>query len=409
MRVQSEPCDFEKHPLMVTSAAVGNGERNMKKRILITREVFDEVLALLAVHFEIDANQADAVLSAEELANRLADKDGAMIALTERIDGELLSRCPRLQAVCNIAVGYNNIDLAACSAHGVMATNTPGVLDDTTADFTWTLILAAARRLTEAERYLRDGKWEKWKLKQLLGLDIHQATLGIIGMGRIGQAVACRALGFDMEVLYHNQNRVSPEIESACRARYVGKEELLRSADIVTLHVPYNQQTHHLIGARELSLMKKSSILINAARGGVVDDNALIEALRFGIIAGAGLDVFEGEPALHPGFRELKNVVLSPHIASSSEKTRLKMAMKAAENLVAALTNGNPNAIVVVTPNWNPGGVCPCVYNNHPIGVWYTGSQWAIFNQDIAAMPVNASFNVYVDANYKLYLPLIMR
>lgn len=349
MRVQSEPCDFEKHPLMVTSAAVGNGERNMKKRILITREVFDEVLALLAVHFEIDANQADAVLSAEELANRLADKDGAMIALTERIDGELLSRCPRLQAVCNIAVGYNNIDLAACSAHGVMATNTPGVLDDTTADFTWTLILAAARRLTEAERYLRDGKWEKWKLKQLLGLDIHQATLGIIGMGRIGQAVACRALGFDMEVLYHNQNRVSPEIESACRARYVGKEELLRSADIVTLHVPYNQQTHHLIGARELSLMKKSSILINAARGGVVDDNALIEALRFGIIAGAGLDVFEGEPALHPGFRELKNVVLSPHIASSSEKTRLKMAMKAAENLVAALTNGNPPDLL------NPG------------------------------------------------------
>ncbi|MBW6484844.1 MAG: D-glycerate dehydrogenase [Syntrophobacterales bacterium] len=314
----------------------------MKKKILITREVFAEALDLLAAHFEVEANQEDRVLTAEELAKRLADKDGAMIALTERIDGELLGRCPRLKAVCNIAVGYNNIDLAACSAHGVMATNTPGVLDDTTADFTWTLILAAARRLTEAERYLRDGKWEKWKLKQLLGLDIHQATLGIIGMGRIGQAVARRALGFDMEVLYHNQNRVSPELESACRARYVSKEELLSRADIVTLHVPYNQQTHHLIGAQELSRMKKSAILINAARGGVVDDKALIAALRSGTIAGAGLDVFEGEPALNPGFRELTNVVLSPHIASSSEKTRLRMAMKAAENLVAALTAGNP-------------------------------------------------------------------
>ncbi len=314
----------------------------MKKKILITREIFDEALALLAAHFEIEANQEDRVLTPEELASRLADKDGAVIALTERIDGEILSRCPRLKAVCNIAVGYNNIDLAACSAHGVLATNTPGVLDDTTADFTWTLILAAARRLTEAERYLRDGKWEKWKLKQLLGLDIHRATLGIIGMGRIGQAVARRALGFDMEVLYHNQVRLSPEIESVCRARYVSKEELLSRADIVTLHVPYNGQTHHLIGAKELGLMKKSAILVNAARGGVVDDSALIEALRSGGIAGAGLDVFEGEPALNPGFLELTNVALSPHIASSSEKTRLKMAMKAAENLVAALTTGNP-------------------------------------------------------------------
>src|SRR3989339_1039892 len=219
-------------------------EDRMKKNIFVAREVFGEFLDFLAPHFEVQANQEDKVLTGEALALVLADKEGAMTTLTERIDENLLSRCPRLKAVCNIAVGYNNIDLTACNAHGVMATNTPGVLDDTTADFAWALILAAARRLTEAERYLRDGKWEKWKLKQLLGLAIHQATLGIIGMGRIGQAVACRALGFDMEVLYHNQNRVSPEIESACRARYVGKEEPLRSADIVTLHVPYNQQTH---------------------------------------------------------------------------------------------------------------------------------------------------------------------
>ncbi len=314
----------------------------MKQKIFIAREVFAEALDFLAPHFEIEANQADTVLTAEELADFLADKDGAMIAMTDRIDENLLSRCARLKAVCNIAVGYNNIDLVACSAHGVLATNTPGVLDDTTADFAWALILAAARRLTEAERYLRDGRWDKWKLKQFLGLDIHHATLGIIGMGRIGQAVARRALGFEMEVLYHNQNRVPPEIESACRARYASKEELLGRADIVSLHVPYTAQTHHLIGARDLSLMKKSSILVNAARGGVVDDNALIEALRSGVIAGAGLDVFEGEPALHPGFLELTNVVLSPHIASSSEKTRRRMAMRAAENLVAALTTGNP-------------------------------------------------------------------
>lgn len=321
----------------------------MKKRILVTREVFEEVLDFLAPHFEVQANQEDSVLTAEELAAALADKDGAMVALTDRIDARLLDRCPRLKAVCNIAVGYNNIDTAACSSHGVMATNTPGVLDDTTADFAWTLILSTARRLTEAERYLRDGKWEKWKLKQLLGMDVHHATLGIIGMGRIGQAVARRALGFDMEVLYHNQRPVPPEIESACRARYVPREELLARADIVSLHVPYNQQTHHLIGAKELALMKKTAILINAARGGVVADNALVEALRSGAIAGAGLDVFEGEPTLHPGFLELTNVVLSPHIASSSEKTRLRMAMKAAENLVAALTTGHPPNLL------NPG------------------------------------------------------
>jgi len=314
----------------------------MKKRVLVTREVFDEVLDFLRPHFDVQANQEDAVLNAEELAEALVDKEGAMIALTDRVDDTLLSRCPDLKAVCNMAVGFNNINLAACTAHRVMATNTPGVLDNTTADFAWALILATARRLNEAEQYLRDGKWREWKLKQFLGLDVHHATLGIIGMGRIGQAVARRAIGFEMEVLYHNRNRVSPEIESACRARHVPREELLRKADIVSLHVPYDPQTHHLIGRPELSLMKTSAILINAARGGVIDDEALIEALQSGLIAGAGLDVFEGEPAIHSGFLELTNVVLSPHIASSSQTTRFNMAMKAAENLVAALTTGNP-------------------------------------------------------------------
>jgi glyoxylate/hydroxypyruvate/2-ketogluconate reductase len=314
----------------------------MKKQIYVTREVFGEVLDFLASHFTVTANQEDAVLGKDGLALALADKDGALTTLTERIDTDLLRRCPKLRVVCNIAVGFNNIDLEACNAHGVMVTNTPGVLDDTTADFTWALILATARRLNEAEAYVREGRWDKWRLKQYLGLDVHHATLGIVGLGRIGQAVAHRALGFEMEVLYHDVRRALPEIESACRARYVTKEELFRRADIVTIHVPYSQETHHTVGAPEISLMKKTAVLIHAARGGVLDDVALVEALRRGVIAGAGLDVFEGEPALHPGFLALKNVVLSPHIASSSEKTRFKMAMMAAQNCVAALTTGNP-------------------------------------------------------------------
>jgi len=314
----------------------------MKKRILAAREVFQEVLDFLAPHFEVQANQEDRVLTADELALALADKEGALTTLTEKIDETLLSRCPRLKAVCNIAVGYNNIDLSACNARGVMATNTPGVLDDTTADFAWALILAAARRLNEAEAYVRQGLWDKWKLKQFLGLDVHHAVLGIVGLGRIGRAVARRAAGFEMEVFYYDVRRAAPEIEAACRASYVSKEELFRRADIVTIHVPYSRETHHTVGAREIALMKKAAILIHAARGGVLDDAALVEALRAGAIAGAGLDVFEGEPAIHPGLKELPNVVLSPHIASSSESTRFKMAMMAAENLVAALTSGNP-------------------------------------------------------------------
>jgi gluconate 2-dehydrogenase len=314
----------------------------MKKKILVTREVFEEVLDFLARHFEVTANQEDKVFSGEALVQAFADKEGALTTLTERIDEELLLRCPKLRAVCNIAVGFNNINLGACDAHGVMATNTPGVLDDTTADFAWALILATARRLNEAEAYVREGRWDKWKLKQFLGLDVHHAVLGIVGLGRIGQAVARRAAGFKMEVLYHDVRRATPEIETACRARYVTREELFGRADVVTIHVPYSPQTHHCIGAPEIALMKKSAILIHAARGGVVDDAALVEALRRGAIAGAGLDVFEGEPAIHLGFLELKNVVLSPHIASSSEKTRFRMAMMAAENLVAALSSGNP-------------------------------------------------------------------
>src|SRR3989338_5543356 len=308
-----------------------------KAKVLIAREVFQEQLDYLVRHFEVDSNQADTPLTPAQLAERLADKDGAVITLSERIDAALLAKCPKLKAVCNIAVGFNNIDLKACTERGVMATNTPGVLNDSTADFTWALILATARRGAGGA-----GRWSGWKLKQFLGHDVHHATLGILGMGRVGQAVARRARGFDMTVLYHNTRRLSAEVEKSCHAAYVSMDELLSRSDILTLHVPYSPATHHIIGAPELAKMKPTAILINAARGGVVDDAALIEALKRGTIAAAGLDVFENEPALHPDFLKLTNVVLTPHIASSSETTRRRMAMLAAENLVASLTTGKP-------------------------------------------------------------------
>ncbi|MGA9031889.1 MAG: D-glycerate dehydrogenase [Sulfuricaulis sp.] len=310
--------------------------------MLVTREVFDETLEYLARFFEVESNQSDAPLTPAQLADRLADKEGALTTLSERVDAALLAQCPTLKAVCNIAVGFNNIDLKACTERGVMATNTPGVLDDSTADFTWALILATARRVTESEAWLRAGQWSGWKLKQFLGTDVHHATLGILGLGRIGQAVARRARGFDMTVLYHNTRRLSEEVEKSCHAAYVSMDELLARADILTLHVPYSPATHHIIGAAQLAKMKNMAILINAARGGVVDDQDLIEALQQGRIGGAGLDVFENEPKLDQRFLGFKNVVLTPHIASSSETTRRNMAMLAAENLVAALTTGKP-------------------------------------------------------------------
>jgi lactate dehydrogenase-like 2-hydroxyacid dehydrogenase len=314
----------------------------MRLKVLVTREVFDEVLDYLAGHFEVESNQSDRPLGADELAARLAGKDGAMTVLTDRIDEALLARCPKLRAVCNIAVGFNNFDLKSCSARGVAATNTPGVLDAATADFTWALILATARRLTEAEAWLRAGEWKGWKLKQFLGMDVQGATLGIIGMGRIGQAVARRAHGFDMPVIYYNRKRLDPGIERECRATYASLEEVLAQADIVTLHTPYSLESHHLIGAAQLARMRKSAILVHAARGGVVDDAALIAALKNGTIAAAGLDVYENEPALNPEFLTLKNVVLAPHIASATTNTRRNMAMLAAKNLVAALSGERP-------------------------------------------------------------------
>lgn len=314
----------------------------MKPKILVTREVFDETLEYLGQHCEVESNQADVPLAPESLAQRLQDKQGLMCSLTDRIDDRLLARCPRLKVAANVAVGFNNIDLAACTARGVMATNTPGVLDDSTADLAFALMLATARRLTEAESYIRTGKWKGWHLKQLLGVDVHHATLGIIGMGRIGQVIARRAQGFEMRVIYHNRTRLAADIEQRLNASYASKDELLAQADFVVLQMPYSPETHHLIGAADLKKMKPGAILINSTRGGVVDDAALIQALKNGTIRGAGLDVFENEPKLDPGFLELKNVVLAPHIGSSTEATRRAMAMTAAKNAVAALTGSTP-------------------------------------------------------------------
>jgi gluconate 2-dehydrogenase len=314
----------------------------MKQKILVTREVFDETIDFLKTHFEVDSNQADRLYARDELIAKLQGKAGVQTSSSDRIDAELLVKCPTIRAVCNTAVGYNNIDVDACTRHGVMVTNTPGVLTDSVADYSMGLVIATCRRMTEGESYLRKGEWKGTFLKQMLGQDVHGATLGIFGFGRIGQAIARRARGFDMKILYHSRNRAAVDAERESGAVYIGKEELLRMADVVLLILPFKPETQHFIGAKELALMKPSAVLINMARGGIVDDAALIDALKKKTIWAAGLDVYENEPRLNPGFLELSNVVLSPHIASASEPTRKAMAMTAAKNLVAALSGQIP-------------------------------------------------------------------
>ena len=311
----------------------------MKPKVLVTRRLFDEVAARLGEHFEVDYHDSDDALSAEELTARLADKVGVMLVLTDKINAQILAGAPQLKVACNVAVGYNNIDVPACTAHGVMATNTPGVLNETTADMVWALLMASARRVVAADKWTRDGQWQAWRfLDKWLGQDVHHATLGILGMGRIGQAIARRAQGFEMRVIYYNR---SPQTETA-GASYVDKATLLSQSDFLVVMVPYSPATHHLIGAAELAQMKPTAHLVNVARGGVVDDVALIAALKNRQISGAGLDVFEGEPTLNPGFFELDNVTLTPHIGSSTRATRMAMAMCAADNLIAALSGQRP-------------------------------------------------------------------
>jgi len=314
-----------------------------KPRVLVARAIFPSVIERLAQHFEVETNQADDVWSKEELTRRLSDKVGAFTTSSERIDAAVLDACPHLKIVANMAVGYNNFDVDAMTARGVLATNAPDVLTETTADFGFALLMATARRVTESEHFLRAGQWTKWNYEMFSGSDVHGSTLGILGMGRIGQGIAKRgAHGFGMNVLYHNRSRLGPELEAACKARYVSKEELLRSADHLVLVLPYSASSHHAIGAAELALMKRTANLINIARGGIVDDAALAQALRDKTIAAAGLDVFEGEPAVHPGLLTVPNVVLTPHIASATVPTRLAMGNLAADNLIGYLVNGTP-------------------------------------------------------------------
>jgi gluconate 2-dehydrogenase len=314
-----------------------------KPQVLVARAIFPETIARLEAHFDVESNQSDQIWSRAELIARLQGKQGVFTTGAERIDAELLDACPGLKIGANMAVGYNNFDLDAMTARGVLGTNTPDVLTETTADFGFALLMAAARRITESEHFLRAGLWERWRHDLFAGADIHGSTLGIIGMGRIGQGVAKRgAHGFGMRVIYHNRSRLDAKVEADCKAAYVSKEELLKTADHVVLVVPYTPASHHVIGAAEIALMKPTATLVNIARGGIVDDAALAAALRDRRIAAAGLDVFEGEPKLHPDLLKVPNVVLTPHIASSTVPTRRAMADLAADNLVGYLVHGKP-------------------------------------------------------------------
>ncbi len=325
-----------------------------KPNILVARAIFPEVLARLAQHFEVESNQTDELWTPAELTNKLQGKQGAFTTGSERIDTALLGACPDLKICANMAVGYNNFNLDAMTAAGVLGTNTPDVLTETTADFGFALLMATARRMTESEHFLRAGLWTKWSYDMFAGSDIHGATLGILGMGRIGQGIARRgAYGFGMEVIYHNRSRLDAATEAECRASYVSKEELLRSADHLVLVLPYSAASHHAIGAAELAQMKPTATLVNIARGGIVDDAALAVALRNKTIAAAGLDVFEGEPKVHPDLLTVPNVVLTPHIASATMPTRLAMANLAADNLIGFLVNNQP-----LTP-LNPAVLAP--------------------------------------------------
>ncbi|WP_447742972.1 2-hydroxyacid dehydrogenase [Variovorax boronicumulans] len=320
-----------------------------KPKILVARAVFPETLARLAQYFEVESNQADETWSKDQLIAKLQGKQGAFTTGSERIDAAVLDACPELKICANMAVGYNNFDVDAMAARGVLGTNAPDVLTETTADFGFALLMATARRITESEHFLRAGKWEKWSYDMFAGSDIHGSTLGIIGMGRIGQGIAKRgAHGFGMNVIYHNRSRLDAALEAECKARYVGKEELLKTADHVVLVVPYSPASHHTIGAAEIALMKPTATLVNIARGGIVDDAALAVALREKRIAAAGLDVFEGEPKVHPDLLTVPNVVLTPHIASATVPTRRAMADLAADNIIAWGTGKGP--LTPVTP-----------------------------------------------------------
>lgn len=307
-----------------------------KPKVFLTRELPSAVMERLEEVTELTFNPEDRVLSKDEIVEGVKGKDALLCLLTDSIDKEVLSANPDLKIVANYAVGYNNIDVQAAAEMGIPVSNTPGVLTETSADLAFALIMAVSRRVVEADVYLRTGQWDGWGPLQFLGPDVHGATLGIVGLGRIGKAVAQRAKGFGMRVIYWNRTRLSREEEEKEGWIYLSLEELLKTADFVSLHVAYSSDTHHLIGPEELRLMKPEAVLINTARGAVVNEKALVEALKEGQIWGAGLDVFENEPAVERELLTMKNVVLLPHLGSASVATRTKMGMMTIENILAA-------------------------------------------------------------------------
>lgn len=314
----------------------------MPPRILITRSLPHEAMSLAQARAAVDLHPGPHSLPRADLIARLKDKAGLVCLITDAIDAEVLSGAPGLKVVANVAVGYNNIDVAAATGRGIVVTNTPEVLTETTADFTWTLLMAVARRVVEGDGYVRAGKFGRWEWELLWGADVHGKTLGIFGFGRIGKAVARRARGFGMRILYHDTVRADAAAERELGATYVDKATLLKESDFVTLHALLSPETRHLIGTAELRQMKPTAYLINASRGPCVNEAELVQALREGRIAGAALDVYEEEPKVHPGLLSLPNVVLAPHIASASRETRLRMATLAVENCLAVLEGKTP-------------------------------------------------------------------
>jgi glyoxylate reductase len=316
-----------------------------KPKIFVTRPLPGPVLELLGARCELRFNPEDRSVPADQLAEACREVEG-LVVCGARVPETVLVQAPGLRVVANVGVGYDHVDVAACTRRGILVTNTAGVLEETTADLAFSLLLAVARRVVEGDRYVRDGHWKRWEFGLLWGTDVHGKTLGIYGFGHIGQAMARRGRGFSMRILYHSRHRVSEAVEGELGAQYVDRETLLQQSDYLSLHVPLTAVTRHLIRAEDLRRMKPTAFLINAARGPVVDEEALVSALQDGTIAGAGLDVFEAEPQLHPALLSLPNVVLMPHIGSATGETRLKMAMLAAENLLAALEGKRPPNLV---------------------------------------------------------------
>ena len=316
-----------------------------QSKIFLTRPLPSPVLELLAAHCELRVHTEDNAIPTDRLAEACREVEG-LVVCGARVPEAVLAQAPALRVVANVGVGYDHVDVAACTRRGILVTNTAGVLEETTADLAFSLLLAVARRIMEGDRYVREGRWKEWEWGLLWGAEVCGKTLGVYGFGRIGQAMARRGRGFSMRILYHSRHRASQAVEEELGAQHVDRETLLDESDYLTLHVPLTPQTRHLIKAEDFRRMKRTAFLINAARGPVVDEEALVAALQDGAIAGAGLDVFEAEPRVHPALLDLPNVILMPHVGSATGETRLKMAKLAAENLLAALEGRRPPNLV---------------------------------------------------------------